>query len=223
VLGTGWGAVALLSNIDPFKYEVICISPRSAATQAPLGCSCSCGGPVASARARGLMRGPDRRNHFVMTPLLPSVTVGTVEPRTVTIHPRIPLSPFPSPVPVAASLEAAAPPPPTPACASRRRHSFWCVLCRLSSRSATSARTCASSRRSARLSTPRRRRPPSRRCRRSRPRAPSRTVSARPSPRSQRIDIPWGLRDGGRASRNWPCCSVERNAGERGRLGSGSG
>ena len=221
MLGTGWGAVALLSNIDPFKYEVICISPRSAATQAPLGCSCSCGGAVASARARGLMRGRDRRNHFVMTPLLPSVTVGTVEPRTVTIHPRLCLH-FPALCRLLRRSRLQAP-PPTPARASRRRHSLWCVLCRLSSRSATSARTCASSRRSARLSTPRRRRPPSRRCRRSRPRAPSRTVSARPSPRSQRIDIPWGLRDGGRASRNWPCCSVERNAGERGRLGSGSG
>ncbi|EKX51060.1 hypothetical protein GUITHDRAFT_150973 [Guillardia theta CCMP2712] len=50
VLGSGWGAVALLDKIDPFKYEVICISPR---------------------------------NHFVMTPLLPSVTVGTIETRTV--------------------------------------------------------------------------------------------------------------------------------------------
>jgi NADH:ubiquinone reductase (non-electrogenic) len=50
VLGTGWGAVSCLSHIDPFKYEVVCISPR---------------------------------NYFLMTPLLPSVTVGTVEPRTV--------------------------------------------------------------------------------------------------------------------------------------------
>ncbi|KAJ1488323.1 hypothetical protein T484DRAFT_2019586 [Baffinella frigidus] len=50
VLGTGWGAVAVMANIDPFKYEIVCVSPR---------------------------------NHFVMTPLLPSVTVGTVEPRTV--------------------------------------------------------------------------------------------------------------------------------------------
>jgi len=195
VLGTGWGAVALLSNIDPFKYEVICISPRSAPLKHSWAARAAAAGQWRRPRARGLMRGRDRRNHFVMTPLLPSVTVGTVEPRTVTIHPRIPLSPFPSPVPVAASLEAAAPPPPTPACASRRRHSFWCVLCRLSSRSATSARTCASWRLSARGSTPRRRRPPSRRCRRSRPPAPSRTVSARPSSRSQRIDLSELLRE----------------------------
>ena len=50
VLGTGWGAVACMRNLDPFKYEIVCVSPR---------------------------------NYFVMTPLLPSVTVGTVEPRTV--------------------------------------------------------------------------------------------------------------------------------------------
>jgi NADH dehydrogenase FAD-containing subunit len=28
VLGTGWGAVAVMANIDPFKYEIVCISPR---------------------------------------------------------------------------------------------------------------------------------------------------------------------------------------------------
>ena len=50
VLGTGWGAVATMRNLDPFKYEVVCVSPR---------------------------------NSFVLTPLLPSVTVGTVEPRTI--------------------------------------------------------------------------------------------------------------------------------------------
>mmetsp|Transcript_2738 Transcript_2738/g.4409 ORF Transcript_2738/g.4409 Transcript_2738/m.4409 type:complete len:476 (+) Transcript_2738:3-1430(+) len=50
VLGTGWGAVACMAKLDPFKYEIVCVSPR---------------------------------NYFVMTPLLPSVTVGTVEPRTV--------------------------------------------------------------------------------------------------------------------------------------------
>jgi len=50
VLGSGWGAVSLLAQLDPFKYDVVCISPR---------------------------------NHFVMTPLLPSVTVGTIESRTI--------------------------------------------------------------------------------------------------------------------------------------------
>ncbi len=50
VLGTGWGAVACMRHLDPFKYEIVCVSPR---------------------------------NYFVMTPLLPSVTVGTLEPRTV--------------------------------------------------------------------------------------------------------------------------------------------
>jgi NADH:ubiquinone reductase (non-electrogenic) len=50
VLGTGWGAVAAMRNLDPFKFEIVCVSPR---------------------------------NYFVMTPLLPSVTVGTIEPRTV--------------------------------------------------------------------------------------------------------------------------------------------
>uniref|UniRef100_A0A7S0T596 NADH:ubiquinone reductase (non-electrogenic) n=1 Tax=Erythrolobus madagascarensis TaxID=708628 RepID=A0A7S0T596_9RHOD len=50
VLGTGWGAVPILKNIDTNKYEVICVSPR---------------------------------NYFLMTPLLPSVAVGTVETRTV--------------------------------------------------------------------------------------------------------------------------------------------
>ena len=39
-----------MRNLDPFKYEIVCVSPR---------------------------------NYFVMTPLLPSVTVGTIEPRTV--------------------------------------------------------------------------------------------------------------------------------------------
>ncbi len=50
VLGSGWGAVSLLAQLDPFKYDIVCISPR---------------------------------NHFVMTPLLPSVTVGTIEARTI--------------------------------------------------------------------------------------------------------------------------------------------
>mmetsp|Transcript_63029 Transcript_63029/g.131003 ORF Transcript_63029/g.131003 Transcript_63029/m.131003 type:complete len:540 (-) Transcript_63029:369-1988(-) len=50
VLGSGWGAVSFLNQLDPFKYDIVCISPR---------------------------------NHFVMTPLLPSVTVGTIESRTV--------------------------------------------------------------------------------------------------------------------------------------------
>ena len=51
VLGSGWGAVALLKNIDPALYEVIVVSPR---------------------------------NYFLNTPLLPGVTVGTVEARSLT-------------------------------------------------------------------------------------------------------------------------------------------
>lgn len=46
VLGTGWGAMTLLRNIDFDSYEVTVISPR---------------------------------NYFLFTPLLPSVTVGTLE------------------------------------------------------------------------------------------------------------------------------------------------
>lgn len=49
VLGTGWGAAALMGRLDPLRYEIVCVSPR---------------------------------NYFLMTPLLPSVTVGTIEPRT---------------------------------------------------------------------------------------------------------------------------------------------
>ena len=43
VLGTGWGAGAVMARIDPLRYEIVCVSPR---------------------------------NYFLMTPLLPSVTVG---------------------------------------------------------------------------------------------------------------------------------------------------
>jgi NADH dehydrogenase FAD-containing subunit len=43
VLGTGWGAAALMGRLDPLRYEIVCVSPR---------------------------------NYFLMTPLLPSVTVG---------------------------------------------------------------------------------------------------------------------------------------------------
>jgi hypothetical protein len=50
VLGSGWGAVALVKNIDPALYDVTLVSPR---------------------------------NYFLNTPLLPGVTVGTVEARSV--------------------------------------------------------------------------------------------------------------------------------------------
>ena len=50
VLGSGWGAVALLKNIDPTLYDVSVVSPR---------------------------------NFFLNTPLLPGVTVGTVEARSL--------------------------------------------------------------------------------------------------------------------------------------------
>ena len=48
ILGSGWGAVALVNNIDPNLYDVSVVSPR---------------------------------NFFLNTPLLPGVTVGTVEAR----------------------------------------------------------------------------------------------------------------------------------------------
>ena len=50
VLGSGWGAVACLKEIDPTLYDVSVISPR---------------------------------NYFLNTPLLPGVTVGTVEARSL--------------------------------------------------------------------------------------------------------------------------------------------
>jgi NADH:ubiquinone reductase (non-electrogenic) len=50
VLGSGWGAVKFVQNIDTTKMDVTVISPR---------------------------------NFFLFTPFLPSVTVGTVESRTV--------------------------------------------------------------------------------------------------------------------------------------------
>jgi len=50
VLGSGWGAVALLKTIDPNLYDVSVVSPR---------------------------------NYFLNTPLLPGVTVGTVEARSL--------------------------------------------------------------------------------------------------------------------------------------------
>ena len=50
VLGSGWGAVALLKTIDSSLYDVSVISPR---------------------------------NYFLNTPLLPGVTVGTVEARSL--------------------------------------------------------------------------------------------------------------------------------------------
>lgn len=51
ILGTGWGGISLLKNLDPSKYDVRVVSPR---------------------------------NYFVFTPLLPSVTSGTVEARSIT-------------------------------------------------------------------------------------------------------------------------------------------
>ncbi len=50
MLGSGWGAVALLQSIDPALYDVTVVSPR---------------------------------NYFLNTPLLPGVTVGTVEYRSL--------------------------------------------------------------------------------------------------------------------------------------------
>ena len=50
ILGSGWGAVALVKNIDPNLYDVSVVSPR---------------------------------NFFLNTPLLPGVTVGTVEARSL--------------------------------------------------------------------------------------------------------------------------------------------
>eukprot|EP00898_Chlorokybus_atmophyticus_P001712 jgi/Chlat1/2541/Chrsp175S02394 len=50
VLGTGWGAVSVLKELDVHNYDVTVVSPR---------------------------------NYFLMTPLLPGMTVGTVENRSV--------------------------------------------------------------------------------------------------------------------------------------------
>jgi NADH:ubiquinone reductase (non-electrogenic) len=51
ILGTGWGGISFLKNLDSTKYDVQVVSPR---------------------------------NYFVFTPLLPSVTSGTVEARSIT-------------------------------------------------------------------------------------------------------------------------------------------
>lgn len=51
ILGTGWGGMSFLKNLDSTKYDVQVVSPR---------------------------------NYFVFTPLLPSVTSGTVEARSIT-------------------------------------------------------------------------------------------------------------------------------------------
>lgn len=51
ILGTGWGGISFLKNLDPSLYDVRVVSPR---------------------------------NYFVFTPLLPSVTSGTVEARSIT-------------------------------------------------------------------------------------------------------------------------------------------
>lgn len=51
ILGTGWGGISVLKNLDSTKYDVQVVSPR---------------------------------NYFVFTPLLPSVTSGTVEARSIT-------------------------------------------------------------------------------------------------------------------------------------------
>ena len=50
ILGSGWGAVSVLKNLEPGQFEVVVVSPR---------------------------------NYFLFTPLLPSVTVGTVEARSI--------------------------------------------------------------------------------------------------------------------------------------------
>ena len=50
VLGSGWGAMSLLRQLDPGLYDIHVVSPR---------------------------------NYFLFTPLLPSVTVGTVEARSI--------------------------------------------------------------------------------------------------------------------------------------------
>ena len=50
ILGSGWGAVSVVSHLKPGLYDVTVVSPR---------------------------------NYHLFTPLLPSVAVGTVEPRTI--------------------------------------------------------------------------------------------------------------------------------------------
>lgn len=50
VLGTGWGSIAMLKQLDPDQYHVTVISPS---------------------------------NYFLFTPMLPSATVGTLEPRSL--------------------------------------------------------------------------------------------------------------------------------------------
>ncbi|KAJ9089429.1 hypothetical protein DSO57_1013177 [Entomophthora muscae] len=50
VLGSGWGAIGLLKNLEKEKYDILVVSPS---------------------------------NYFLFTPLLPSVTVGTLEPRSL--------------------------------------------------------------------------------------------------------------------------------------------
>ncbi|KAJ7527404.1 hypothetical protein O6H91_16G052800 [Diphasiastrum complanatum] len=51
ILGTGWGGISLLKELDTSQYDVTVVSPR---------------------------------NYFVFTPLLPSVTSGTVDARSIT-------------------------------------------------------------------------------------------------------------------------------------------
>lgn len=50
ILGSGWGALSVVRELDTSKYDVTIVSPR---------------------------------NYFLFTPLLPSVTVGTLEPKAI--------------------------------------------------------------------------------------------------------------------------------------------
>lgn len=50
ILGSGWGAMSVLSHLNPGQFDVTIVSPR---------------------------------NYFLFTPILPSVTVGTVESRSI--------------------------------------------------------------------------------------------------------------------------------------------
>ena len=50
ILGSGWGALSVINNLNPGQFDVTVVSPR---------------------------------NYFLFTPLLPSVTVGTVEARSI--------------------------------------------------------------------------------------------------------------------------------------------
>lgn len=68
VLGSGWGAMSLLKTLDTTHYNVVCVNLLSWVSHGLYSC---------------LQVVISPKNFFLFTPLLPSVAVGTLSPRSI--------------------------------------------------------------------------------------------------------------------------------------------